>query len=136
MGGSQNKTLLDKIDDDIESDYDFSDYATDNNSSIITFFHKITSNNITKMPSSSVLPLIKTTLRSVSGENALLFTLGGLLPVLMMALPLAIMFVVILRFLLIGWVITMFGGIEGFNYWINYWWVIMFGIGADGISDW
>merc|ERR1712123_254336 len=123
MGGSQNKTLLDKIDDDIESDYDFSDYATDNNSSIITFFHKITSNNVTRqgvtpIPSSSVLPLIKTASRSVAGENALLLALGGLLPLLMMALPFAIISVVILRFLFTGWG------------------VIMFGIGPEGISDW
>jgi len=101
--GSQDITSIDKIDDDIESDDDFSDYATDNNSSIITFFHKRTSNNVTRqgvtqIPSSSVLPLKKSALSSVSGENAILLALGGLLPFLMKVLPFALIIIMVLTF--------------------------------------
>jgi len=133
--GSQNTTSIDKIDDDIESDNDFSDHATDNNSSIITFFHKITSNNVTRqgvtqIPSSSVLPLIKTALSSVSGENALLLALGGLLPLLMMALPFAIMSVVIPMFLVIGF--TMFGVVASSFFFMP---LALFGFGLYAATD-
>ena len=94
------------------ANYDINDYTEDNNSSIITFFHKITTNNITrqgvtKIPSSSVLPLIKTALGSLSGENAAILALGGLLPLLMLSLPFVVMSIVIPMFLVVG--LTMFG---------------------------
>jgi len=70
------------------------------NNSIINFFHKITMNNVTRQgvttfPTSSLVPLLKTALGSLSGESLSILALGGLLPLLMMSLPFIVMAIVI-----------------------------------------
>jgi len=62
------------------------------NNSMITIIHKIISDNFTRhgvttIPSSLVVSLIQTTLGSLSGETALAFGLGLLLPVVMISMP-------------------------------------------------
>ena len=62
------------------------------NNSMITIFHKIYSDNITRhgvttIPSSLIVSIIQTALGSFSGETALLLGLGVLLPVLMISMP-------------------------------------------------
>merc|ERR1719320_1121451 len=59
---------------------------------MITIFHKIYSDNITRhgvttIPSSLIVSIIHTALGSFSGETALLLGLGVLLPVLMISMP-------------------------------------------------
>jgi len=74
---------------------DFPNYSEDNNSSSITIFHRITSDNVTRhgmttIPSSVVISLIETVVESVSGETALVVAIAGLLPMLMLAMPFVI----------------------------------------------
>jgi len=114
--------------------YTINDYSEENNSSIITFFHKITTNNVTKsgvtkIPSSSVMPLIKTALGSLSGENAAILALGGLLPLLMLSLPLVVMAVVIPMFLVVG--LTMFGVVTSSMFFLP---LALFGVGLYAAS--
>jgi hypothetical protein len=116
------------------ANYDFNNYTEDNNSSIITFFHKITTNNVTrqgvtKIPSSSMLPLIKTALGSLSGENAAILALGGLLPLLMLSLPFVVMSVVIPIFLVVG--LTMFGVVTSSLFFLP---LALFGFGLYAAS--
>jgi len=91
---------------------DFPNYTEDNNSSSMTIFHRITSDNVTRhgmttIPSSVVISLIETVVGSVSGETALVVAIAGLLPMLMLAMP----FVITLSFvpILIFIVLTMTG---------------------------
>jgi len=73
---------------------------THSNSSMFTFYHSITSNNVTRqgvttVSSSSLLPFLKQALSSVSEESALLLAVGGLLPMLMISLPMMMMTVMV-----------------------------------------
>eukprot|EP00091_Calanus_sinicus_P014829 TRINITY_DN3251_c0_g1_i3.p1 TRINITY_DN3251_c0_g1~~TRINITY_DN3251_c0_g1_i3.p1 ORF type:complete len:258 (-),score=31.26 TRINITY_DN3251_c0_g1_i3:200-973(-) len=126
-------SISEKIPYGVEN-YIVSDNSEDNNSSIITFFHKITTNNVTrsgvtKIPSSSVMPLIKTALGSLSGENAAILALGGLLPLLMLSLPFVVMAVVIPVFLVVG--LTMFGVVTSSMFFLP---LALFGVGLYAAS--
>merc|ERR1712215_172592 len=70
------------------------------NTSMFTFYHSITSNNVTRqgvttLPISSFLPFLKQSLSSVSEESAMLLAMGGLLPMIMISLPMMMMTVMI-----------------------------------------
>jgi len=117
-----------------EANYDIHEYTGNYNNSIITFFHKITTNNVTRqgvttIPSSSVLPLIKTALGSLSGENAAILALGGLLPLFMLSLPFVVMSVVIPVFLVVG--LTMFGVVTSSMFFMP---LALFGFGLYAAS--
>jgi len=91
---------------------DFPNYTEDNNSSSVTVFHRITSDNVTRhgmttIPSSVVISLIETVVESVSGETTLVLAIAGVLPILMLAMP----FVITLSFVpvIIFTVLTMTG---------------------------
>ena len=105
------------------------------NNSIITFFHKITTNNVTRqgvttIPSSSLVPLLKTALGSLSGESALILGLGGLLPLLMMSLPLVVMMIVMpVIFIIIS---TMFGILASGMVFVP---LVIFAIGISSVTD-
>jgi len=78
-----------------------------NNNSMFTFSHSITINNVTRkgnttVPSSSIIPFLKQSLSSVSEESAMLLAMGGLLPMLMISLPMLMMTVLIPVLLLVA----------------------------------
>jgi len=78
-----------------------------NNNSMFTFSHSININNVTRkgnttVPSSSILPFLKQSLSSVSEESAMLLAMGGLLPMLMISLPMLMMPVLIPVVLLVA----------------------------------
>ena len=113
------------------------DQATENNNngSMFTIFHKITTNNVTKegithIPSSSVLPLIKTALGSISEEHMSVLALGAVLPLMMMVLPFAMMAVIVPIFLVIG--ITMFGVVTSSFFFMP---LALFGFGLFAVTD-
>jgi len=106
-----------------------------NNGSMWTIFHKITTNNVTKegvtkISSSSVLPLIKTALGSISEEHMSVLALGALLPMMMMVLPFAVMAVIVPIFLVIG--ITMFGVVTSSFFFMP---LALFGFGLFAVTD-
>merc|ERR1711874_648405 len=105
------------------------------NSSIITFFHKITTNNVTKegvtkIPSTSVLPLIKTALGSISEEHVSILLLGAILPLMMMVLPFAVMAIIIPIFLIVG--LLMFGAVTSSFFFMP---LALFGFGVYAATD-
>jgi len=105
-----------------------------NNGSMFTIFHKITTNNVTKegvtqIASSSVLPLIKTALGSISEEHFSVLALGAVLPVMMMVLPFAMMAVIVPIFLVIG--ITMFGVVTSAFFFMP---LALFGFGLFAVT--
>merc|ERR1719376_175280 len=106
-----------------------------NNGSMFTIFHKITTNNVTKegvtqISSSSVLPLIKTALGSISEEHISVLALGAVLPMMMMVLPFAMMAVIVPIFLVIG--ITMFGVVTSSFFFMP---LSLFGFGLFAVTD-
>jgi len=106
-----------------------------NNESMFTIFHKITTNNVTKegvtqIASSSVLPLIKTALGSISEEHFSVLALGAVLPMMMMVLPFAMMAVIVPIFLVIG--ITMFGVVTSAFFFMP---LALFGFGLFAVTD-
>jgi len=106
-----------------------------NNGSMWTIFHKITTNNVTKegvtqISSSSVLPLIKTALGSISEEHMSVLALGAVLPMMMMVLPFAVMAVIVPIFLVIG--ITMFGVVTSSFFFMP---LALFGFGLFAVTD-
>jgi len=106
-----------------------------NNGSMWTIFHKITTNNVTKegvtqISSSSVLPLIKTALSSISEEHMSVLALGAVLPMMMMVLPFAVMAVIVPIFLVIG--ITMFGVVTSSFFFMP---LALFGFGLFAVTD-
>jgi len=111
------------------------DEDTNTNSSIITIFHKITTNNgtkegVTKIPSTSVLPLIKTALGSISEEHVLILLSGAILPLLMMVMPFAVMAVIIPIFLVVG--LLMFGAVTSSFFFMP---LALFGFGVYAATD-
>jgi len=75
-----------------QAGFEIPGFGENNNSSLITIFHKISSDNITRhgvttIPSSLIISLLETAVGSLSGETLFLLVLGGLLPVLMISMP-------------------------------------------------
>jgi len=126
---NENLTMLEDL-------LDFDEAAeTNNNGSMFTIFHKITTNNVTKegvtqISSSSVLPLIKTALGSISEEHMSVLALGAVLPLMMMVLPFAMMAVIVPIFLVIG--ITMFGVVTSAFFFMP---LALFGFGLFAVTD-
>jgi hypothetical protein len=118
-----------------QEDFNFEEDTKDRNSSIITFFHKITRNNVTKegvtkIPSTSVLPLIKTALGSISEEHVSILLLGAILPLMMMVLPFAVMSAIIPIFLVVG--LLMFGAVTSSFFFMP---LALFGFGVYAATD-
>jgi len=135
-----------KADDVIETDMfesiekhedqnDFDRISEHSNGSIITFFHKVTTNNVTKegvtrIPSTQVLPLIRTVLGTISEENLTILGLGAVLPIMTMILPFAAMAVIVPIFLVIG--IAMFGVVTSSFFFMP---LALFGFGLYAATD-
>jgi len=127
-----NENVIDTHD---QEDFNFEDDTKDSNSSIITFFHKITTNNVTKegvtkIPSTSVLPLIKTALGSISEEHVSILLLGAILPLMMMVLPFAVMAIIIPIFMVVG--LLMFGAVTSSFFFMP---LALFGFGVYAATD-
>jgi len=124
--------------DKIETHEDLNDFnriSLHSNGSIITFFHKVTTNNVTKegvtkIPSTQVLPLIRTVLGSISEEHLTILGLGAVLPIMMMILPFAAMAVIVPIFLVIG--IAMFGVVTSSFFFMP---LALFGFGLYAATD-
>jgi len=128
--------VIDSHNENIGDLLDFNQTAESNkNGSMWTIFHKITTNNVTKegvtqISSSSVLPLIKTALSSISEEHMSVLALGAVLPMMMMVLPFAVMAVIVPIFLVIG--ITMFGVVTSSFFFMP---LALFGFGLFAVTD-
>jgi len=127
-----NENVIDAHD---QEDFILEEDTKDRNSSIITFFHKITTNNVTKegvtkIPSTSVLPLLKTALGSISEEHVSVLLLGAILPLMMMVLPFAVMAVIIPIFMVVGFL--MFGAVTSSFFFLP---LALFGFGVYAATD-
>merc|ERR1711970_1518728 len=89
-----------------------------------------TKEGVTQIASSSLLPLIKTALSSISEENMSVLALGAVLPMMMMVLPFAVMAVIVPIFLVIG--ITMFGVVTSSFFFMP---LALFGFGLFAVTD-
>jgi len=130
---------------DFEFNFQNKNEKYNTNHSIITFFHKITTNNVTRqgvttMPSSHLMPLLKTALASLSGESLGFLALAGMLPLIAMFVPLMVMALVVPIIFAVS--TTIMGVVAGSFVFLP---LILFGTGLfsaidftsfDKMSDW